>query len=158
MPRSHWLVKSEPDVYGLEDLERDGVTGWEGVRNYQARNTMRDAMRVGELVLFYHSNADLTGVAGLARVASGPLPDPSQFDRKSEFFDPTSSKEEPRWQMVKLAFLERFPEVVTLERLKAARGLVGMPLLQKGQRLSVQPVSAAHLKLVLKLAGARTRA
>lgn len=157
MPRKYWLMKSEPEVYGIEDLERDGVTGWEGVRNFQARNSMRDEMREGDLVLFYHSNADPSGVAGLARVASPALPDPSQFDRKSELFDPTSPRAEPRWQMVKVAFVERFAQVLPLARLQGLAALKGMPLLQRGQRLSVQPVSPAHFKVVLRLARARTR-
>jgi predicted RNA-binding protein with PUA-like domain len=151
MAPRHWLMKSEPQVYGLDALERDGVTGWEGVRNYQARNLMRDEMGEGDLVLFYHSNADPAGVAGVARVASPALPDPSQFDRKSELFDPRSTRAAPRWQMVKVAFVERFPALVTLARLRATRGLAGMPLLQRGQRLSVQPVSPAHFKLILAL-------
>jgi predicted RNA-binding protein with PUA-like domain len=158
MAPKHWLIKSEPEVYGLDDLERDGVTGWEGVRNFQARNLMRDEMREGDLVLFYHSNAEPSGVAGVARVASPPLADPSQFDRRSEFFDPTSPRASPRWQMVKVGFVERFPALVPLERLKATPALEGMPLLQKGQRLSVQPVSPAHFKRVLALARGRRRA
>jgi predicted RNA-binding protein with PUA-like domain len=157
MPRTFWLMKSEPSVYGIEDLERDGVTGWEGVRNFQARNFMRDEMQLGDLALFYHSNAEPTGVAGLAKVASGPLPDPTQFDRRSELFDPRSTRAAPRWQLVQVAFVERFAEVLPLERLRATRALKGLALLQRGQRLSVQPVSAAHFKVVLALAGARTR-
>ena len=148
-------MKSEPEVYGIEDLERDGVTDWEGVRNFQARNSMRDQMRVGDLVLFYHSNAEPPGVAGVAKVASPPLADPSQFNRRSEFFDPTSSRAEPRWQMVKVAFVERFAQLVPLARLQALPALKGMPLLQRGQRLSVQPVSPAHFQVVRALARAR---
>ncbi len=152
-----WLMKSEPDVYGIAELARDGVTGWEGVRNYLARNFMRDHMRVGDLVLFYHSNATPSGVAGVAKVASAPLPDPSQFDPKSDYADVDSDPNDPRWMMVKVGFVERFAEVVSLETLKADAHLGGMPLLQKGQRLSVQPVSREHFVRVLQLAGAVTR-
>jgi predicted RNA-binding protein with PUA-like domain len=152
-----WLVKSEPQVYAITSLERDGTTGWEGVRNYQARNTMRDEMKPGDLVLFYHSNAEPPGVAGVAKVAGPPVADPSQFDPKSEYYDETSPKAEPRWVMCRLSFVERFKAVVPLEVLKADPKLQGMPLLQKGQRLSVQPVSPAHFARVLTLAGAKTK-
>jgi predicted RNA-binding protein with PUA-like domain len=152
-----WLMKSEPDVYGITELERDGTTGWEGVRNYLARNFMRDHMKVGDLVLFYHSNADPSGVAGVAKVASTPLPDPSQFDPQSDYHDADSPPDAPRWMMVKVGFVERFADVLPLDVLKDDPALLGMPLLQKGQRLSVQPVSRAHFAHVLAKAGARTR-
>ncbi len=150
-----WLMKSEPDVYGIADLERDGTTGWEGVRNALARNYMRDHMRVGDRVLFYHSNAAPSGVAGIAEVASTPLPDPSQFDPRSDVFDAGSTPASPRWMMVRLSFVERFPHVLPLERLRDEPALAGMPLLQRGQRLSVQPVSRRHFLHILQLAGAR---
>ena len=153
-----WLIKSEPEVYGIADLERDAHTGWEGVRNYQARNFMRDGMRAGDLVLFYHSNAEPSGVAGVARVHGPSIPDPTQFEAASEHFDATSSPSEPRWMMVPFAFVERFAEVVPLEVLKADAALAEMLVVQKGQRLSVQPVSGAHFARVLRLAGARTKA
>jgi predicted RNA-binding protein with PUA-like domain len=148
----HWLMKSEPDVYAIADLERDGTCGWEGVRNYQARNFMRDDMKVGDLVLFYHSNANPSGVAGVARVAGPPEPDPTQFDKKSEYFDGASTKHAPRWQMVRLAFVERFAAVLPLEVLRQDPALSGMLVLAKGQRLSVQPVDAAHFDRVGLLA------
>lgn len=152
-----WLMKSEPDVYGIAELERDGTTGWEGVRNYLARNFMRDHMKVGDQVLFYHSNADPSGVAGVATVATAPLPDPSQFDPKSDYHDADSPPADPRWMMVKIGFVERFKDIVSLESLKDDPALAGMALLQKGQRLSVQPVSRAHFAHVLQRAGARTK-
>jgi predicted RNA-binding protein with PUA-like domain len=151
-----WLMKSEPDVYGIVELERDGRTGWEGVRNYLARNFMRDHMRTGDLVLFYHSNAEPSGVAGVAKVASKPLPDPSQFDPKSDYHDADSPPDAPRWMMVEIGFVERFNDVLSLETLKDDPALAGMPLLQKGQRLSVQPVTRAHFAHVLAKAGAHT--
>jgi predicted RNA-binding protein with PUA-like domain len=152
-----WLMKSEPDVFSIDDLERDGTTGWEGVRNYQARNFMRDQMAVGDLVLYYHSNAEPSGVAGLAKVAGPAIPDPTQFDKKSEYYDAASKKDDPTWKMVTVAFVEKFPRVVSLAELKAEKALAGMGVLQKGQRLSVMPVSKPHLATVLKLARAKTK-
>ena len=157
MAKRHWLIKSEPEVYSIENLEQDGTSGWEGVRNYQARNSMRDDMKDGDLVLYYHSNADPSGVAGVAKVSGLAVPDPSQFDQKSQYYDATSLKAEPRWMMARFAFVERFAKVVPLEVLKADKTLTGMPVLQKGQRLSVQPVSSEHFARVLKLAGGKTK-
>lgn len=152
-----WLIKSEPDVFSIDDLKKVGVTGWEGVRNFTARNSMRDAMKEGELVLFYHSNGDPSGVAGLAKVHGAPLPDPTQFQKKSEYYDATSPKDAPRWVMRQFAFVERFAKLIPLDVLKADPKLAGMPLLAKGQRLSVQPVSPAHFARVLELAQAKTK-
>lgn len=152
-----WLMKSEPDVYSIEDLERDGSSGWESVRNFMARNFMKDEMRVGDLVLYYHSNAEPSGIAGLAKVAGPPRPDPTQFDPESEYFDRTSPKDAPRWVMVDVAFVERFDRVVSLDELKNDRALQGMLVTRKGMRLSVQPVVRAHFERVLALAGARTQ-
>ena len=151
-------MKSEPGVYGIADLERDGATTWEGVRNYTARNSMRDGMKLGDLVFFYHSNAEPPGIAGVAQVSGVAEPDPTQFDPKSEYYDPGAKKSEPRWVMVRLAFVERFRAVLPLERLKSEPALEGMPLLQRGQRLSVQPVDPAHFAHVLGLAKAKTKA
>jgi predicted RNA-binding protein with PUA-like domain len=152
-----WLMKSEPDVFSIDDLKREKTTGWEGVRNYQARNFMRDDMKPGDLVLFYHSNAEPSGVAGVAKVAGPALPDPTQFDAKSEYYDAASKPAAPTWLMVTVGFVEAFPAVVPLATLKAEKSLAGMALLQKGQRLSVQPVSKAHFTKVLALAKAKTR-
>jgi predicted RNA-binding protein with PUA-like domain len=158
MTKRTWLVKSEPDVYSIDDLAKDGSTGWEGVRNYQARNTMRDEMKVGDLVLYYHSNADPPGIAGIAKVHGPAIPDPTQFDPQSDYYDEKSPPTAPRWLMTQLAFVERFAALVPLETLKNDKALAGMPLLQKGQRLSVQPVAAPHFAHVLKLAKAKTKA
>ncbi|MBM4374710.1 MAG: EVE domain-containing protein [Deltaproteobacteria bacterium] len=152
-----WLVKSEPHVYSIDALARDGKTAWTGVRNYQARNFMRDDMKVGELVLFYHSSSEPPGVAGLARVASEAYPDPTQFDRASEYHDPAATLTEPRWMLVELAFVERFARYVSLAELKESADLEGMLVLQRGQRLSVQPVDLAHCRAVMAMGGARTR-
>lgn len=148
----HWLVKTEPDVYSIDDLKRDGSTCWDSVRNYQARNFMRDGMKVGDLVLIYHSNADPMGVAGIARVSRAAYADHTALDRKSEYHDPKATKENPIWMMVDVAFVEKFPRVVTLAELKSEKKLTGMPLLQRGQRLSVQPVEAKHFEIVRKMA------
>lgn len=149
-----WLVKSEPHVYSIDDLARDASTPWSGVRNYQARNYMRDAMAVGDPVLFYHSSADVVGIVGLARVASQPYPDPTQFDPASPYHDPASALDTPRWMLVDLAFDRKFRRCVSLAELKVQVALDGMPLLQRGQRLSVQPVTDAQLAHILALAAA----
>lgn len=145
MPR-FWLVKSEPGAYAIDDLARDGRTDWTGVRNYQARNFMRDAMRVGDAVLFYHSNADPPGVAGLARVSGPARP------------DPTAPKGGPDWCMVEIAFVARFPEIVPLDRLKADPALKGMLVTKRGMRLSVQPVEEAHYRRIVALGRREARA
>jgi predicted RNA-binding protein with PUA-like domain len=148
--RAHWLMKSEPEVYSIEDLRRDGQTHWEGVRNYQARNHQR-AMRVGDLVLFYHSNAKPPGVAGVARVCREAYPDDSQFDAKSHYYDAESRRDDPRWSRVDVEFVEALPEFVPLDVLKADESLEGMLVRKAGMRLSVQPVDARHFARVLKL-------
>ncbi|UJR86075.1 EVE domain-containing protein [Sandaracinus amylolyticus] len=152
-----WLMKSEPDVFSIQDLARDRTTTWEGVRNYQARNSMRDDMKIGDLVLYYHSNASPSGVAGVARVVKEAYPDPTQFDPKNEYYDEGSPKDDPRWLMVDVEFVEAFDEVVSLERLKGDKALDGMLVIRKGQRLSVQPVEKKHFARVLKMAGAKTK-
>lgn len=149
MPR-YWLMKSEPGSYSISDLERDGSTGWEGVRNYQARNLMRDEMRVGDGVLFYHSNADPTGVAGLARVSRTAYPDLTARDPASHYYDPKATDEDPRWYAVEIEFVERFPEVVPLATIRETPGLEEMPLNRKS-RLSVQPVTEREFGIVKRL-------
>jgi predicted RNA-binding protein with PUA-like domain len=151
MAKGYWLMKSEPDVYSIEDLERDGVTPWEGVRNFQARNLMRDQMRVGDRVLFYHSNADPPGVAGIGEVASGAYPDPSAFDESSDYHDPRSTRDDPRWMMVDVRFVERFPGVVPLATLRSTLGLEEMMVIRRGMRLSVQPVTKNEFWIVTRL-------
>lgn len=151
MARS-WLVKSEPDCYPYEQLEKDGRTMWDGVRNYQARNFMRDDMRVGDLVLFYHSSTAVPGVVGVARVASEPYPDPTQFQPDSPYYDPKASTAEPRWHLVDLEPEQRLPRLVSLEEMKGDPGLEGMLLLKRGNRLSVMPVERTHFERVLELA------
>lgn len=147
---NYWLIKSEPEVYSIGHLERDGSTGWEGVRNYQARNYMRDEMKIGDGVLFYHSNTDPIGVAGVARVARTAYPDPSALDPRSHYYDPKATEADPRWVMVDVEFVERFPEVVPLSALRDLPALADMPLLNRS-RLSVQPVTESQFELIVKL-------
>jgi predicted RNA-binding protein with PUA-like domain len=147
---NHWLMKSEPEVYSIDDLEREGSTYWEGVRNYSARNNMR-RMAVGDLVLFYHSNAKPPGVVGIARVAREAYPDPHQFKPSSKYYDAKSTKENPRWSMVDVEFVEKLPKLVPLETLKTAKGLEDM-VVTKRSRLSVQPVTAQEFAIVKRLA------
>ncbi len=152
MPRRYWLMKSEPEVYSIDDLARDKQTYWDGVRNYQARNFMRDQMKPGDLVFFYHSNSDPPGIVGIAEVASQSYPDPSALDPKDKHFDPKSTKERPVWYVVDIRFVEKVKSLISLERLKEIEGLEKMPLLRRGQRLSVQPVSEKEWSIVLKWA------
>jgi predicted RNA-binding protein with PUA-like domain len=151
--RKYWLMKSEPDVYGIDDLERDGSTHWDGVRNYQARNYMRDEMKVGDGVLYYHSRAEPMAIVGLAEVAKTAYPDFTQLDPESDYYDPKAREDDPRWFMVDVRFVAKLARPLTLDELKADSKLDGMLLLRKGQRLSIQPVEAKHWKHVLKLAG-----
>jgi predicted RNA-binding protein with PUA-like domain len=149
-------MKCEPEAYTIDDLKRDGRSSWEGVRNYQARNFMRDQMQVGDGVLFYASNADPSGVTGLAEVVRAGYPDPTAFLKGHKYYDPGSRKDAPAWYMVDIGFVERFPGVVPLETLKATKGLESMMVTQKGSRLSVQPVTKAEYDIVVKL-GRRAR-
>lgn len=156
--RRYWLMKSEPSAYSIDDLQREKRAHWDGIRNYQARNLMRDTMSVGDLALFYHSNAKPTGVAGLCRICSGPYADPTQFLPDSPYYDPKSARDAPRWALVDVEFVEKFAEVVTLQTLKAhADALEGLMVIQRGARLSIQPVELTHLRFILDLASARTR-
>ena len=148
---SHWLVKSEESVYSIDMLRRDRFTIWDGVRNYQARNYLR-SMKVGDKVLFYHSNSEPNAVVGLAEIKKVAFADPSQFDAKSEYFEPKASKEEPRWFCPELKFVRKFKHSVPLAHLKELPELKSMVLLQRGSRLSVQPVSDKEFKSILKLA------
>ena len=151
MPKRYWLMKCEPDAYTIERLERDGTTAWEGVRNYQARNFMRDDMQVGDGVLFYASNADPSGVTGLAEITKPGYPDPFQFKKGHDYYDEKATREAPPWYTVEIGFVERFPAIVPLDTLKATKGLEDMMVTKKGSRLSVQPVSKAEYEIVARL-------
>jgi predicted RNA-binding protein with PUA-like domain len=156
MPKRYWLMKCEPDAYSIDDLARDGTTSWEGVRNYQARNLMRDDMQVADGVLFYASNAKPSGVSGLAKIVRAGYPDHTAWTKGHHYADEGSDEANPTWYMVDVGFVERFPDVVSLETLKDTRGLEKMMVTQKGSRLSVQPVTRAEYDIVVKL-GRRTR-
>ena len=151
MAKRYWLMKSSPANYSIQDLEREGQDHWDGVRNYTARNFMRDDMKIGDQVLFHHSNAKPPGVAGIATVCREGYPDHTAFDRKSRGYDPKSSRDEPRWVMVDLEFVEGFAEVVPMETLRATKGLDEFPLLQRGQRLSIMPITRKQFEIVRRL-------
>ncbi|HTD32975.1 MAG TPA: EVE domain-containing protein [Candidatus Elarobacter sp.] len=150
MPR-HWLFKSEPESYSVDDLARDGRTEWSGVRNFQARNLMRE-MQPGDLGFFYHSSVAPPGIAGIVEVAAVAHPDSTQWNKRSEYYDRTSQRDDPKWWCVDVAFVRKLPRYVPIDELRAIPQLAFMPLLRKGQRLSVQPVSPQEWKLILALA------
>ena len=147
----HWLMKCEPAAYTIDALQRDGTTSWEGVRNFQARNFIRDEMSVGDRVLFYASNADPSGVTGLAEISRAAYADRFATQKGHEYYDPKATKEEPIWYMVDIRFVEKFSHIVPLETLKAAPGLENMVVTRKGSRLSVQPVTKSEYDIVVKL-------
>jgi predicted RNA-binding protein with PUA-like domain len=148
----YWLMKSEPDCFSIDDLKKEKITIWDGVRNYQARNIMRDEMQQGDQVLFYHSNAKPPHIAGLAEISSNSaIADPTQFDPKSEYYDPKSSPTEPRWMTVKVKFKKKFKESLSLNQIKNNPKLQSMKLVQKGARLSVQPVSKEEWQEILAM-------
>jgi predicted RNA-binding protein with PUA-like domain len=148
---NYWLMKSEPLSYSIEDLEKEKRTAWEGVRNYQARNYMRDSMKIGDLTLFYHSNANPSGVAGICEISKTHVPDHTSWDPKSKYFDPKSSRELPRWIMVELDFVERFPRLIALSELRDNKRLEGLGVLQKGCRLSIIPINSEHFNIIRKM-------
>lgn len=150
-------MKSEPDVFSFDDLKcRPKQTEpWDGVRNYQARNFMRDEMQVGDLILFYHSNTNPPGVAGIAEVASKPYPDPTAFDKKSKYYDAKSDPENPRWILVEVKYHADLETMVSLEQMKGMSELAEMRVLQRGNRLSITPVSLAEFKAITQAGGAK---
>ncbi len=148
---AYWLMKSEPDTYSIDDLQRDRVEPWDGIRNYQARNMMRDDMRVGDSAFFYHSSCAEPGIVGIMTIDSKPYPDPTQFDRHSKYHDPKSSPENPRWQLVNVRFERKLDRIIPLRELKAHPELQDMVLNRRGNRLSIMPVSDIHWKLILGL-------
>jgi predicted RNA-binding protein with PUA-like domain len=149
--KRYWLMKCEPEAYTIDDLERDGTATWEGVRNFQARNYMRDDMKPGDGVLFYASNAEPSGVTGVAEISRAGYPDPFAFEEGHKYFDPKSNPANPTWIMVDLRFVEKFSDVIPLAALKETRGLADMMVVQKGSRLSVQPVTRKEFDIVVKL-------
>jgi predicted RNA-binding protein with PUA-like domain len=149
--RRYWLMKCEPEAYTIDDLARDGRTSWEGVRNYQARNFLRDDMQEGDGVLFYASNADPSGVTGLASIARAGYPDPYAGKKGHKYFDADSVGKPPIWYSVDIAFVERFPATISLDTLKSTKGLEQMVVTKKGSRLSVQPVTEGEFEIVVGL-------
>lgn len=148
---NYWLMKSEPDVYSIDHLARDKTSLWEGVRNYQARNFMTQSMKIGDPVLFYHSNAKPSGIAGVAEVSKSAVPDPLQFDPNSEYYEPKASLEKPIWFCVQVRYIKKFKNLISLEQLKCEKKLKEMMVLKKGQRLSVQPVSVEQFNYIQTL-------
>ena len=147
----YWLMKSEPDDYSIDDLERDGMEPWDGIRNYQARNFIRDDMQIGDLVLFYHSSCKVPAVVGIAKIASEAYPDPTQFDPNAKYYDPKSTEDEPRWLLRDVAFERKTRRPIPLSELKEQPGLDGFRLTARGNRLSIFPVDKKHWDLVLGL-------
>ena len=149
----YWLMKSEPETFSIEDLSSlpKQTTGWDGVRNYQARNFMRDKMKQGDKVLFYHSSCKVPGVVGTAEVVKEGYPDDTAWDKKSKYYDPKSTPDSPRWYRVDIQLREVFPQAVTLNQIKATPELQDMKVVQKGQRLSIQPVTRQEFECVCKL-------
>ena len=152
----YWLMKSEPDVFGIEHLAKapKRTASWDGVRNYQVRNLLRDEIKLGDLALFYHSSCPQPGVAGVMEVSSAAHPDLTQFDRKSEYHDPKATRENPRWYAVDVTFKERFKNTVLLQELRDSAALRTLQILRRGNRLSITPVTSAEWNAVLKLAHA----
>lgn len=150
----YWLMKSEPGSFSIDDLiaSENSTTHWDGVRNYQARNFMRDEMKPGDKVLFYHSNCAEPAVVGIAEVAGAPYPDFTAFDPSSKYYDPKSDPDDPRWIMVDVRFIEKFDKPVTLKRIKSDSRLGGMKLVKKGMRLSIQPVAPEEFHTITEMA------
>ncbi len=150
---NHWLFKSEPDAFSINDLKqmKNGTDHWDGIRNYQARNLMRDQMKLGDRGFFYHSSCKVPGIVGVVEIVREAYPDHTAWDPESSYFDPKSSPDEPRWLMVDVKFVSEYPQIIRLKDLKQVPELEKMPLLQKGSRLSVQPVTADEWQVIQRL-------
>lgn len=140
----YWLIKSEPDAFSIDDLQQANIEPWDGIRNYQARNFMRDQMQIGDQVFFYHSSCPQPGIVGLCEVASLPYPDPTAFDPETKYYDPKSDPDKPRWILVDMKFVKKLESLISLSELKTLPELLGMRLLKKGNRLSIMPVEKAE--------------
>ncbi|MDA0706684.1 MAG: EVE domain-containing protein [Proteobacteria bacterium] len=148
---NHWLMKSEPDVFSIDDLASRGRENWDCIRNYQARNMMRDDMRIGDEIFFYHSSCEQPAIVGIARVCSQPYPDPTQFDRTSKYYDPKSTPDEPRWILVDVEFVRKLERPITLVEIKSHATLADMILTRRGNRLSIMPVDQRHWDFIMRL-------
>ncbi len=151
MSKKYWLMKSEPDVFSIDDLKKNKKTHWDGVRNYQARNFMRDDMKIGDQVLFYHSNTDVPGVYGIAEIVKEGYPDFTAFDPEDKHYDPKSKHDSPTWIMVDIKFVEKFKNPASLDSIKENKKLQNMKLVQRGNRLSVMPVAKAEFDEIVKM-------
>ncbi|HSB95501.1 MAG TPA: EVE domain-containing protein [Spongiibacteraceae bacterium] len=153
---NYWLFKTEPSELSIDDLQRCGARGacWEGVRNYQARNLLRDQVKLDDRIFIYHSSCAVIGVAGMARIVKAAYPDPSQFDARSHYYDAASTVAKPRWIAVDVRHEQSFADIIPLAALKASAALAALPVVQKGSRLSVSPVSSAEAKVILAMSGA----
>lgn len=152
----YWLMKSEPSTFSIDDLKQKGFSEWDGVRNFQARNFMRDGMHVGDLALFYHSNANPSGIAGICRICKEAHPDFTAWDKKSPYYDPKASADNPIWMMVEVEFVEKFSHFISLLELKNHPQLRGLRVLEKGSRLSITPVEKKHFELIRALGNKKT--
>ena len=149
---NYWLMKSEPSCFSISDLKKSKTEPWDGIRNYQVRNMLRDQMKVGDMAIFYHSNASEIGCVGLMEIVSNAYPDPTQFNPKSDHYDPKSDFKNPRWLLVDVQYVETFARIVTLAELKNDPAFADMPVIAKGNRLSVMPITKKHFTKVCKLA------
>jgi len=147
----YWLMKSEPDVFGIDDLKNVNVEPWDGVRNYQARNMMRDKMKKGDNIFFYHSSCKVPGIVGIMKVVKESHPDVSALNPESKYYDPKSTAENPRWFMVEVGFVKKFKRVISLDELKKQAALQDMPLVRKGARLSIMPVTKTEWETILSM-------
>jgi predicted RNA-binding protein with PUA-like domain len=148
---NYWLLKTEPSSYSIDDLMRDKKTSWDGVRNYQARNFIRDDIHVGDIVFIYHSSTDTVGIVGLAGISSEAYPDPSAFDKKDSHYDQKSKKESPTWYVMDVTFVKKFPRTISLEEIKSTQYVKDMLVARRGMRLSVMPVDKNHADYLLKM-------
>lgn len=149
---AYWLMKSEPDTYGIDDLIKEGTGMWEGCRNWTVRTYLREEMKQGDMAFFYHSSTDPIGIVGTMEVVGEAYPDPTQFDPKSHYYDPKSNPEKPRWYARDMKFIEKFKEIITLQTLRETPGLEEMLVVRRGQRLSVMPVTDKEWEIVMKMA------
>ena len=148
---NYWLMKSEPETYGIDHLKKDKIVPWDGIRNYQARNMMRDGMKKGDLAFFYHSNCKVPGIVGIMEINKEAYPDFTQFDENSNYYDPKSTQENPRWILVDVKFKKKFNDVISLHELKTYPELEEMLILRKGNRLSITPVEKSQWDFILQL-------
>lgn len=150
---NYWLMKCEPSAYSIDDLQREKKAFWEGVRNYQARNFMRDSMKTKDIAFFYHSNAKPSGIVGLMEIVKEGYPDHTAQDESSKYYDPKATEEKPMWYMVDVKFIKKFPKVISLNDLRNIKGLEDMMVLQKGSRLSIQPVTSNQFEKIMRTYG-----